>query len=64
MKKPKTQNAENFQRSAIAPVGIVAGGVHEHHLEQEQREHADVVGVAAEEEALHAEQAERCDRTD
>ena len=24
MKKPKTQNAENFQRSAIAPVGIVA----------------------------------------
>ena len=24
MKKPKTMNAENFQRSAIAPVGIVA----------------------------------------
>ena len=23
MKKPKTMNAENFQRSAIAPVGIV-----------------------------------------
>ena len=24
MKKPKTTNEENFQRSAIAPVGIVA----------------------------------------
>ena len=23
MKNPKTMNAENFQRSAIAPVGIV-----------------------------------------
>ena len=36
-----------------------AGGVHEHHLEEEQREHADVVGVAAQEEALHAEEPER-----
>ena len=35
-----------------------AGGVHEHHLEEEEREHADVVGVAAQEEALHAEEAE------
>ena len=58
MKKPKTTNAENFQRSAIAPVGNRPGGVHEHHLEQEQREDADVVGVAAQEEALEAEEAE------
>ena len=35
-----------------------AGGIHEHHLEEEEREHADVVGVAAQEEALHAEEAE------
>ena len=38
---------------------MVAGRVHEHHLEQEQREHADVVGVAAQEESFQAEQPER-----
>ena len=39
--------------------GDRAGGVHEHHLEQEQREHAHVVHVRAQEEALGAEEAER-----
>ena len=38
--------------------GNRAGGVHEHHLEEEQREHADVVRAAAQEEALEPEQAE------
>ena len=58
MKKPKTTNDDHFQRSAMAPVGIVRGGVHEDHLEQEQREDADVVDVAAQEEALRPEQPE------
>ena len=58
------EEAEDDERGELPALGHRAGrdrrgGVHEHHLEQEEREDADVVGVAAQEEALHAEQAER-----
>ncbi len=59
MKKPKTH-----ERRVLPALGHRAGrngdgGVHEDHLEQEEREDADVIGAAAQEEALEAEQAER-----
>ncbi len=48
---------EHDERRELPALGHGAGrdrrgGVHEDHLEQEQREDADVVGVAAQEEAL------------
>ena len=58
MKTPNGTNAENFQRSAMRAGDDRGGGVHEHELEQEEREDADVVGAVtqrAEEEALGAE---------
>ena len=58
------EEAEDAERRELPALGHRAGGdrrrgVHEHHLEQEEREHADVVAVAGQEEALRAEEAER-----
>ena len=58
------EEPEDDERRELPPLGHRAGrdragGVHEHHLEEEEREHADVVGVAAQEEPLHAEEPER-----
>ena len=45
-KKPHITKLPHFHRSAIAPVGIVADGVHEGDHVEEEREHAGVDAAA------------------
>src|SRR4051812_17901463 len=58
------EKAEDNERGELPALGHRASGdrargIHEHHLEEEQREHSDVVAVAAEEKSFEAEQPER-----
>ena len=51
-------NAENLQRSAARAGGDRRRGVHEHHLEQEQREGRRVITRSLQQESFPAEEAE------
>jgi hypothetical protein len=53
----KMKKLFRLQRSAHAPVTIVAGGVHERHHVQEHHDHRAVVSRAGQEEAGLAEQS-------
>ena len=60
IREHRHEEAEDDERGELPALrhragGNRRGGVHEHHLEQEQRVYAHVIGVTGEEEAFQTE---------